>query len=85
MELISPTFRLEFREFCIRLALGQIDDVFQMSGVQPGPILDGRTRNCVLHTLYINITLRAKLGKFGRDAQKLLQVVGLVISQSYIS
>ena len=65
MELISPTFRLEFREFCIRLALGQIDDVFQMSGVQPGSIPDGRNINGARRTRIERILLFAKLGKFG--------------------
>ena len=31
MDLILIPFRLEFREFCIGLALRQIDDIFQMS------------------------------------------------------
>ncbi len=84
MELISPTFRLEFRELCVGLALRQIDDIFQMSGIQPGSVPTERNisgaRRTRIEEYYASIDWTNM-----EDAQKFLQAVGLVMSQSYIN
>ncbi len=45
MELIAPSLRLEFREFCVGLVLRQIDDIFQMAEIQLGAIPENRNIN----------------------------------------
>lgn len=84
MELISPALRLEFREFCVGLYLRQIDDIFQMAGIPPGTVPPDRNvsgeRRTRVEEYYASIDWTS-LG----DVQKFLKVVGLVISQSYIS
>jgi hypothetical protein len=82
METISPALRLEFREFCVRLVLRQIDDVFQMAGIEPGVptrIVSGARRSRV-EEYYASLDW-ASLD----DALKFLKVVSLVLSQSYVS
>ncbi len=84
MELISPALRLEFREFCVGLVLRQIDDIFQMAGIQPGIISSNRNlsgqRRSRVEEYYSSIDW-ANL----EDVHKFLKVLGLVLSQSYVS
>jgi hypothetical protein len=84
MEIISPALRLEFREFCVGLVLRQIDDVFQMAGIQPGTIPTNRNvsgaRRTRVEEYYASIDWTN-----AEDLQKFLKVLGLVISQTYIS
>lgn len=84
MELISPSFRLEFREFCVGLVLRQIDDIFQMAGIQLGKIspdrhFSGARRNQV-EQYYASIDWTNE-----QECRRFLTVVSLVLSQSYIS
>lgn len=82
MEYISLALRLEFREFCVGLVLRQIDDIFQMAGIQLGQserAVNGARRSRV-EDYYASIDWTNLT-----DAQKFLKVVGLVLSQSYIS
>ncbi len=84
MELISPALRLDFREFCVGLVLRQIDDIFQMANIQPStaPLnrnLSGARRTRV-EEYYASIDWTNS-----EDVQKFLMVLGLVLSQSYIS
>jgi hypothetical protein len=82
MEIISPALRLEFREFCVQLALRQIDDIFQMAGVKPSVparSVSGERRSRV-EEYYASLDW-ANLD----DVLKFLKVMSLVLSQSYIS
>jgi hypothetical protein len=82
MEYISSALRLEFREFCVGLVLRQIDDIFQMAGIQPGQserVFNGARRSRV-EEYYASIDWTNLT-----DAQKFLKVIGLVLSQSYVS
>lgn len=82
MEPISSALRLEFREFCVGLVLRQIDDIFQMAGIQPGQserVVSGARRSRV-EEYYASIDWTNLI-----DAQKFLKAIGLVLSQSYIS
>jgi hypothetical protein len=82
MEYISSALRLEFREFCVGLVLRQIDDIFQMADIQLGRSerdVTGARRSRV-EDYYASIDWSDLT-----DAQKFLKVVGLVLSQSYIS
>ena len=82
MEYISSALRLEFREFCVGLVLSQIDDIFQMADIQLGRSerdVTGARRSRV-ENYYASIDWSDST-----DAQKFLKVVGLVLSQSYIS
>lgn len=83
MEYISPAFRLEFREFCVRLYLGQIDDIFQMSGIQAGSISPERSINGARRTRVEEYYASIDWTNLD-DILKFLRAVGLVISQSYI-
>lgn len=81
MELISPAFRLEFRDFCGDLVLAQIDDIFQMADIQLGSsnrILSSQ-RKTLVEKYYASINW-ANL----QDIHKFLKAVGLVMSQSYL-
>lgn len=87
MELISGTLRLDFREYCvINLVLRQIDDIFQMAGIQPGTISPNRNQNLSgarrtrVEEFYASLDWTAL-----EDVQKFLKVLELVLSQSYIS
>lgn len=83
-ELIPPGLRLEFREFCVDLVLRQIDDIFQMAEIKPGILPADR---------YISGARRSRVEEYyasinwtqPEDAQKFLNVLGLVLSQTYIS
>ncbi len=82
MEYISLALRLEFREFCVALSLCQIDSIFQMAGIQPGQperVVSGARRSRV-EEYYASINWTDLT-----DTQKFLKVIGLVLSQSYIS
>ena len=82
MEYISSALRLEFREFCVGLVLRQIDDIFQMAGIQPGQperVVSGARRSRV-EEYYASIDWTDLT-----DTQKFLKVIGLVLSQSYVS
>lgn len=84
MDLISPALRSEFREFCVGLYLGQIDDIFQMAEIEPGTIPPNRNlsgaRRTRVEEFYASIDWTNLV-----DAQKFLKVLGLVLSQSYLS
>jgi len=84
MELISTKFRMEFRELCVGLVLRQIDDIFQMGGIKLGVIPSGRNingeRRRRVEEYYASINWENE-----NDADKFLAVVGLILSQSYIS
>lgn len=84
MDFISPIFRCDFREFCVTLALRQIDDIFQSAGLKPGIIPSGRfisgDRRTRVEEYYSAIDWENR-----EDAEKFLIAVGIVISQSYIS
>lgn len=83
MELISPTLRIDFREFCVALALRQIDDIFRHSGIargqlSPNLLISGERRTRVEeYYATLNWTLLT-------DAEKFLQALGLALAQSYI-
>jgi hypothetical protein len=82
MEYISSALRSEFREFCVDLVLRQIDDIFQMAGIQPGQsarVVNGARRSRV-EEYYASIDWTDLT-----DTQNFLKVIGLVLSQSYIS
>lgn len=83
MELISPTLRLEFREFCVGLVLRQIDDIFQMSEIERNTISSNRNlsgqRRIRVEEYYASINWTDS-----EDVQKFLKVLGLVLSQTYI-
>jgi very-short-patch-repair endonuclease len=82
MELISQSFRLNFREFCVGLYLRHINDVFQMAGLQPGKVtaehISGERRTRAAEYLasidWTNI----------QDVQKFLKVLELILSQTFI-
>lgn len=84
MEIVSIPFRLEFREFCVGLILRQIDDIFQMAGFKPGVLPPNRNisgeRRTRVEEYYAAIDWSNP-----EDAERFLKVVGLVLSQSYIS
>lgn len=82
MEYVSLNLRLEFREFCVGLYLGQIDDIFQMAGIELGEAkreFNGARRSRV-EDYYASINWNDTA-----DIQKFLTVLGLVLSQSYLS
>lgn len=82
MESIPLNLRLEFREFCVGLYLSQIDDIFQMSGIELGKAereFNGARRSQV-EDYYASIDWTDPA-----DIQKFLTVLGLVLSQSYLS
>ena len=82
MEIISSALRLEFREFCVGLVLRQIDDIFQMAGIEPGTPnrnVSGARRSRV-EEYYASLDWTSL-----DDALKFLKVLSLVLSQSYIS
>jgi very-short-patch-repair endonuclease len=82
MEYISPAFRLNFREFCVGLYVGQINDIFQMAGVTLGSIppdtVRGDRRSKVME-YYASIDWSNL-----HDVQKFLKAVGIVLAQSYV-
>lgn len=83
-ELISPTFRIEFREFCVvNLVLRTIHDFFRAAGIPEGESTDtylsGERRNLVA-AYYASIDWTNI-----EAVRKFLQVVTIVLSQSYIS
>jgi hypothetical protein len=85
MGLISLALRLEFREFCVGgLALKQIDSLFTYAGIQPSVApsklnISGERRTRV-EEFYASIDWSDL-----EDAQKFLQVLETVLSQTYIS
>lgn len=83
MEFISPSFRLDFREFCVGLYLRQINDIFQMAGIQPGEI-DTRYISGERRTLAAEYLASIDWTSM-QDVQKFLKVIEIVLSQSYIS
>jgi hypothetical protein len=84
MELISPSLRLDFREFCVGLVLRQIDDFFQMAKIQRGTIPQDRpiggARRSRVEEYYASVDWTSPI-----DAEKFLKVLGLALSQTYIS
>lgn len=84
MDFISPALRLGFREFCVGLSLSQIDSIFQAAGLQPAQIdsqlqISGARRTRV-EEYYAGVNWART-----DDARKVLQVVSLALSQSYLS
>ena len=82
MEYISLDLRLEFREFCVGLVLRQINDIFQMAGIEPSQAKRnvGGERRSRVEEYYASIDWTDLT-----DVQKFLKVIGLVLSQAYIS
>ena len=84
MEIISLPLRLNFRDFCVGLVLRQIDDIFQMAGIQPSTIPVNRdvsgARRTRVEEYYASIDWTNL-----QDVQKFLQVLGLAMSQTSIS
>lgn len=84
MDLISPSLRLAFREFCVGLVLRQIDDFFQMAKIQRSTLPPDRpisgARRSLVEEYYAAIDWTNPI-----DAEKFLKVLGLVLSQTYIS
>lgn len=84
MELISSSLRLDFREFCVGLVLRQIDDFFQMAKIQRGTIPPDRpisgARRSRVEEYYASVDWTSPI-----DAEKFLKVLGLALSQTYIS
>jgi len=83
MEFVSLTFRLDFREFCVSLAIRQIDDIFQMAKIAhgdlpPDRVISGERRRRV-EEYYGSINWANQ-----NDCEKFLEVVRLGVSQSYI-
>ena len=82
MEFISPSFRLNFREFCVGLYLRHINNVFQMTGIQPRKVtaehISGERRTRAAEYLasidWTNL----------QDVQKFLKVLELILSQTFI-
>lgn len=82
MEYISLNLRLEFREFCVGLVIRQIDDIFQMAGIELGQAerdFSGARRSRI-EDYYASIDWNDLA-----DVQKFLKVIELVLSQSYTS
>lgn len=82
MEYIPPSLRLDFREFCTDIIIREIDDIFQMAGIKLGKSerdFPGARRSRV-EDYYASIDWESL-----EDAQKFLNVIGLVLSQSHIS
>ena len=79
---ISPTFRLNFRELCVGLYLGQINDMFEAAGFRPDP---ERARPC-------NGERRSRVEAFYAgidwgdldDNRKFLDVLTLFLAQTRI-
>ena len=84
-ELISPSLRIDFREFCVAyLVLRQIDDCFAAAGVKKGAIPTNRVLNGQRRALVEEYYSSLKWDK-AEDADKFLRAVQTVLSQSYLA
>jgi hypothetical protein len=84
MELLSPTLRVNFREWCVAyLVLRTIDDLFTMAGIQRGCLSLGHTVNGARRTrveeYYASIDWRSEA-----DAEKFLQILGYALAQTFL-
>jgi len=79
---VSPAFRVNFRELCVDIYLGQIDDMFESVGFTPDPenarSCNGERRRRV-EEFYAGIDWEDK-----DDTRKFLEVVGLFLAQTRI-
>jgi hypothetical protein len=82
MSLISANFRSNFRECCVSLVLRQIHDIFTSAGFRPNetitPTMSGERRGLV-EKYYTGINWNS-----AQDAERFLDVVSVLLSQSYI-
>lgn len=82
-ELISPTFRIEFREFCVdHFVLRQIDDCFKNADIKQGAptnTYSGQRRTRV-EGYYSTINWEKS-----EDVEKFLVAVQIALSQTYVS
>jgi hypothetical protein len=84
MELISPPFLVDFREYCVSyMILRQINDVFSMAKIKPGQIpldrakfISGQRRTLV-EEYYATINWQSEA-----DVNKFLKVIGYAIAQA---
>lgn len=84
-EIISPLFRVDFREFCVSyLVLRQINDCFSSSGIRKGQLPSDRPVSGQRRALVEEYYSTLEWGK-SEDADKFLQVVQFVYAQSYSS
>lgn len=84
-ELISPSLRVDFREFCVAyLVLRQIDDCFTAAGVKKGTLPTNRVLNGQRRALVEEYYGSLNWGK-AEDAEKFLRAVHIVLSQSYLA
>jgi tetratricopeptide (TPR) repeat protein len=85
MELVSPSLRTDFRDFCSNFfLLRQIDDIFTMAGVTRGKIPPDRVisgqRRTRVEEYYASLNWRRE-----SDAGKFLTVLGFALAQLYSS
>lgn len=84
-ELISPSLRVDFREFCVAyLVLRQIDDCFTAAGIKKGTLPTNRVLNGQRRALVEEYYSSLNWGK-AEDAEKFLRAVQIVLSQSYLA
>ena len=84
-ELISPSLRLDFREFCVAyLVLRQIDDCFTTAGITKSAIPANRVLNGQRRALVEEYYSSLNWSK-SEDADKFLRAVQIILSQSYLS
>src|SRR5690242_3687481 len=84
-ELISPSLRIDFREFCVTfLVLRQIDDCFTAAGIKKGVLPPNRVLNGQRRALVEEYYSSLNWSK-AEDEEKFLRAVQLVLSQSYLA
>jgi very-short-patch-repair endonuclease len=83
VELISSSFRINFREFCVGLYVGQIKDIFRMANILPksGYVahVNGERRSTV-EEHYASLDWSNT-----DDVERFLKAVGLIFSQTRVS
>lgn len=84
MELITPPFRLDFREYCVsHMVLRQINDVFSMAGIKQGRIPSDRAqfisgqRRTLVEEYYSTINWHNNI-----EVEKFLKVLSYSIAQA---
>lgn len=84
MELITPPFRLDFREYCVsHMVLRQINDIFSMAGIKPGRIPPDRAqfisgqRRTLVEEYYSTINWHSDA-----EVEKFLKVLSYAIAQA---
>lgn len=84
-ELIPPSLRLSFREFCVTyLVLRQIEDCFMAAGVKKGKIPSDTFVSGQRRTLVEEFYSTLNWAK-SDDADKFLRVVQITLNQSYLA